>query len=60
MLAPTYRFMTWRKCLETKFFLVKVFFPVAFFPVLPQITTVKIAVGIKINPYDSILLDRLF
>ena len=60
MLASTYRFMTWRKCLETKFFLVKVFFSVAFFPVLPQITTVKIAVGIKINPYDSILLDRLF
>ena len=58
-LAPTYRSMT-AETFGNQIFLVKVFFSVAFFPVLPQITTLKIAVGIKINPYDSILLDRLF
>ena len=36
-------------------------FSLAFLLVLPQIiTTVKIAVAIKINPFDSILLDRPF
>ena len=36
-------------------------FLLAFLLVLPQIiTTVKIAVAIKINPFDSILLDRPF
>ena len=40
--------------LATGFFL-------AFLLVLPQIiTTVKTAVAIKINPFDSILLDRPF
>ena len=36
-------------------------FSLAFLLVLPQIiTTVKTAVAIKINPFDSILLDRPF